>query len=125
IDVRSFVSVRGDDGESARVDEVEAEWADGDDQPRRLGASGREASAREAALVALTLDEHAILEALPELDEPRLGRGQSTKIATQKGESDALVLALAKQLRRGLTYGYGDASGDFVSRETFVDPDPP
>src|SRR5690606_36969955 len=71
------------------------------------------------------LDEHAILEALPALEEPRLTHGRTTPIAARRKEKDTAIVGLAKELKKGVTYGYADATGDYVSRERFDDPDPP
>jgi hypothetical protein len=116
IDVRRFVRVRSDDGESAPVDEVNAEWSEEDDWPTKAGG---------ARLIGFELDEHALLEALPALSEPLLGPGQSASgVKAKSGEKRSEVTALAKRLRN-VTYGYADAAGDYVSRDRFEDPDPP
>src|SRR5690606_22639045 len=82
----------------------------------------------ESKLVGLELDEHALLSALPPLEPPLLGHGRRTLVAVDPGEARALVLEAARQLgcgKRGVTYGYADLANEFVSRERFVDPDPP
>ena len=117
IDVRRFLAARDAEGQSHRVDELEAEWDPDEHVARRVGS--------ESKLVALELDQLGLLEALPALEEPRLAHGESVAVAAQRGEKDTTALALAKQLKKGVTYGYADATGDYVSRERYEDPDPP
>lgn len=117
IDVRRFLSARDAEGQSHRVDELEAEWDPDDHVARRVGS--------DAKLVALELDRLGLLEAVPALEEPWIAHGESVAVAAQRGEKDATALALVKQLKKGVTYGYADATGDYVSRERYEDPDPP
>src|SRR5690606_37534665 len=123
IDVRAFVRAKDAAGELTPVDELHAELKD--DEPWHVGASG---ARPESKLVGLELDEHALLSALPPLEPPLLGHGRRTLVAVDPGEARALVLEAARQLgcgKRGVTYGYADLANEFVSRERFVDPDPP
>lgn len=117
IDVRKHLKVRDEEGVTSGADELEAEWDSNDRVARRVGS--------DAKIVALELDEHAILEALPALEEPRLTHGRTTPIAARRKEKDTAIVGLAKELKKGVTYGYADATGDYVSRERFDDPDPP
>lgn len=117
IDVRAHLRVRDEEGEVTPVDDLEAEWDANEHVARRAN--------NDAKLVALELDEHAILESLPALEEPLATYGDTIAIAARPGERNAELTALAKQLKKGVTYGYADATGDFVSRERFEDPDPP
>lgn len=122
VDARAFLRARCADGESAPLEELAAELS-GDDA-WRVGASG----APESKIVALELDEHALLSALPELEPPLLAYGGRVQVAAAPKETRTAVLELAKQLgrgKRGVAYGYADLLGEFVSRERFVDPDPP
>lgn len=122
LDVRSFLRARADDGELTLLDELQADHQG--EEPWRVGPSG----SLESKLVALELDEHALLSALPVLEPPLLRHGQRVAVAAGPKEQRTAVLELARQLarnKRGLTYGYADAMGEFVSRERFEDPDPP
>ncbi|HEY8432253.1 MAG TPA: hypothetical protein VIL20_27965, partial [Sandaracinaceae bacterium] len=122
VDVRAFVRAKDASGELSSIDELDAELKD--DEPWRAGASG----APEAKLVGLELDEHALLSALPALEPPLLSHGGRTRVAAAAGETRTLVLETARLIgrgKRGVTYGYADLANEYVSRERFVDPDPP
>ena len=69
IDVRRFLAARDAEGQSHRVDELEAEWDPDEHVARRVGS--------ESKLVALELDQLGLLEALPALEEPRLTHGET------------------------------------------------
>lgn len=117
INIRRHLRVRDEEGVTTTADELEAEWDEVHGIARRIGS--------DAPIVAIELDEHAILEALPPLEEPLITHGQIASVTTRRNERKPEIVALAKALKKGVCHGYSDAAGEYVSRERFDDPSPP
>src|SRR5690606_5196516 len=107
INIRRHLRVRDEEGVTTTADELEAEWDEVHGIARRIGS--------DAPIVAIELDEHAILEALPPLEEPLITHGQIASVTTRRNERKPEIVALAKALKKGVCHGYSDAAGEYVS----------